>query len=253
MYENIIYCGAGKFVSHGDWIHPDRVINSYELIFVLSGTVYMNENNVQYQLKRNDLLLLEPTLHHFGYEKSSNTSFFWVHFTGLSEINSKLKYQTLTDTYNLSLLFKQLLHYRSENQMAESLDYLTRLILIEAFSLKKEEDTNKLVSEVIAWITANRDIILKVEQISEHFGYNADYISRLFKANYGKSLKEYINDVKISYIKQLLLTRELSLTDIACNAGFDDYKYFLKFFKYHEGITPTQFLKSYPKTHINKK
>lgn len=253
MYESVTYCGAGKFVSHGEWIHPDRIITSYELIFVLNGTVYINEDDVQYQLKKNDLLLLEPTLRHYGYEKSSNTSFFWVHFTGLPEINSKLKYQTLVNTYNLSLLFKQLLHYRSENQMAESLDYLTRLILIEAFSLKKEEDTNKIVSEVVAWITANRDIILKVEQVSEHFGYNADYISRLFKANYGKSLKEYINDIKISYIKQLLLTSDLSLTAIACNAGFDDYKYFLKFFKYHEGVTPTQFLKSYSKTHINKK
>ena len=120
-------------------------------------------------------------------------------------------------------------------------------------SIKKQEDTNKVISEAVAWITANRDIILKVEEVSEHLGYNADYISRLFKANYGKSLKEYINDVKISHIKQLLLTSNLSLTDIACSTGFDDYKYFLKFFKYHEGVTPTQFLKSYTKTHINNK
>ena len=84
-------------------------------------------------------------------------------------------------------------------------------------------------------------------------GYNADYISRLFKAHYGKSLKEYMSNVKIDYIKQLLLTSELPLSDVAYNAGFYDYKYFLKFFKYHEGITPTQFLKAYPKTHINKK
>lgn len=252
MYENVIYCGAGKFVSHGEWIHPDRTINSYELIFVLDGTVYINEDNIQYQLKKNDLLLLEPTLRHFGYKKSNNTSFFWVHFTGLPKTNSKLKYQTIADAYNLSLLFKQLLHYRSENQTAECLDYLTRLILIEVFSLKRQ-DTNRIVSEVVAWITANRDIILKVEQVSEHFGYNADYISRLFKANYGKPLKEYIDHVKLNYIKQMLLTSNVSLTDIAYNTGFDDYKYFLKFFKYHEGITPTQFLKSYPKTHVNKK
>lgn len=253
MYENVAYCGAGKFVSHGEWVHPDRIINSYELIFVLSGTVCINEDSVQYQLKKNDLLLLEPTLRHFGYKKSSNTSFYWVHFTGAPHINPKFKYQTLADTYNLSLLFKQLLHYRSENQIAECLDYLTRLILIEAFSFKKQEYTNKIVSEAVAWITANKDILLKVEQVSEHFGYNTDYISRLFKVNYGKSLKEYINDVKINYIKQLLLTTNLSLTDIAYNTGFVDYKYFLKFFKYHEGVTPTQFLKSYSKTHVNIK
>ena len=127
MYENVTYCGAGKFVSHGEWIHPDRIINSYELIFVLDGTVYINEDNVQYQLKKNDVLLLEPTLRHFGYKKSSNTSFFWVHFTGLPQINAKLKYQTLSDSYNLSLLFKQLLHYDKHAKISNEINYVIKV------------------------------------------------------------------------------------------------------------------------------
>lgn len=253
MYENITYCSAGKFVSQGEWIHPDRVINSYELIFVLSGTVYINEDNVDYQLKKNEILLLSPTAHHFGYKKSSDTSFFWIHFTGDAPINVNMKYQMLSDTYNLSLLFKQLLHYQSDNQTAECLNYITRLILIEVFSLRSNNNSNKIVAEVAAWVSSNKDSLITVEQVSEHFGYNTDYISRLFKMHYGKKLKEYINDVKASYIKQLLLTSNLSLTDVAYSTGFEDYKYFLKFFKYHEGVTPSQFLKSYPKTHINSK
>lgn len=253
MYENVVYCGAGKFVSQGRWIHPDRLINSYEVIFVISGTVYITENDTQYQLKKDDLLLLEPNRHHYGYQESMNTSFFWVHFTGAPDIAPNLKYQNIRESYNLSLLFKQLMHYRAEKQSGESLDYLTRLILIECFTSNEKENTNRIASETAAWIRANRDMMLKVEQVAEHFGYNADYMSRTFKANYGKSIKEYIDGVKIDYIKQLLLTSDMTLTSIACNTGFSDYKYFLKFFKYHEGITPTQFLKIYPKTHINKK
>jgi hypothetical protein len=87
MYENVSYCGAGKFVSHGEWIHPDRVINSYELIFVINGTVYINENHNQYKLEKNDLFLLEPGVRHFGYKKSSSTSFFWVHFNNVENLN----------------------------------------------------------------------------------------------------------------------------------------------------------------------
>lgn len=253
MYENVICCGAGKFVSQGRWIHPDRVINSHEVIFVVSGTVYITEGDTQYQLKKDDLLLLEPNRRHFGYKESVNTSFFWVHFTGGPQIEPGLKYQNIRESYNLSLLFKQLMHYRAEATSSESLDYLTRLILIECFSTYKSENANRIASEAAAWIKANRDVPLKVEQVSEHFGYNADYMSRVFKANYGKSVKEYIDSVKIDYIKQLLLTSDMTLTDIAGNLGFNDYKYFLKFFKYHEGLTPTQFLKTYPKTHINNK
>lgn len=253
MYESVFYRGAGKFISHGEWCHPNRTINSNEIIFVTEGTVYINEDGKEYPLKKNDLLLLEQNRNHFGYKSSTDTSFYWMHFVGGPEIDRSLKHQSISEPYNLSLLLKQLLHYRCANNPKESLDYLTRLILIECFSHSIPTESNRIVSEVSAWVLANRDSALKVEQIADHFGYNADYISRIFKAHYGKSLKEYIGEVRIDYIKQLLLSEDISLSDVAYQTGFGDYKYFLKFFKYHEGITPTQFLKIYPKTHINKK
>lgn len=252
MYEDVFYSGAGKFVSHGEWIHPDRVISTYEIIFVLGGSVHITEDRKTYCLEKNDLLLLEPGRRHFGHQVSSNTSFFWVHFKSDSRWDLLLKQQNIPDAYNLSLLFKQLMHYLTENQSRECLDYLTRLILIECLSVKKRKDANSIMAEIAAWIKANRDLPLNVTGISKRFGYNADYLSRLFKTGYNQSLKAYISDVKMDYIKQLLLTTDLSLTDISVQAGFEDYKYFLKFFKYHEGITPTQFLKAYPKTYINK-
>lgn len=252
MYEGVFYSGAGKFVSHGEWIHPDRVISTYELIFVLGGSVHITEDGKVYCLKKNDLLLLEPGLRHFGHKQSSNTSFFWVHFRCDRKPGFLQKHQNIPNAYNLSLLFKQLMHYRTENQSEESLHYLTRLILMECFSAKNRSDTSGIALEVAAWIDANRDLPLNVKWISKHFGYNGDYLSRLFKISYNKSLKEYISHAKLNYIKQLLLTTDLSLADISGQTGFEDYKYFLKFFKYHEGITPTQFLKAYPKTYINK-
>lgn len=253
MYESIIYEGAGRFVSEGEWIHPDRIANSYELIFVILGTVYICENGTQYELKKNHILLLEPGYRHYGFKKSASTSFFWLHFTGEPQSNLLPKHQCINEGYNLSILFKQILHYLTENQSNECLNYLTRLILFEVFSRKEEKDKNRITSELAAWITANRDIHIKVEDLAKHFGYNPDYISRIFKLSYGKSVKEYIDSIRMDHIKKLLLTGDMTLTQIASSTGFTEYKYFLKFFKYHEGITPTQFLASYPKTHINIK
>ncbi|MBQ7779462.1 MAG: AraC family transcriptional regulator [Clostridia bacterium] len=253
MYENATYCGAGKFVSHGEWIHPDRVIDSHEIIFVIKGRVYLTEDGKEYELKENDVLLLEQGLRHYGHFPSSNTSFFWVHFKNAPKPDPALKLRNMKDSYDLPLLFKQLVHYRAENRPTEAMDYLTRLILIECFSPQVSDVRSPTVSEIAAWINANRDTVIKAEQVAAHFGYNADYLSRAFKASCGKPLKEYIDSVKMTYIKQLLLTGGKTLTDVSCEAGFSDYKYFLKYFKYHEGITPTQFLSTYPKTHINTK
>ena len=105
--------------------------------------------------------------------------------------------------------------------------------------------------KVAAWIDGNCHTAITETQIATQFGYNADYLNRLFKSSFSKSIKQYINERRIEYIKGLMLRSELPLKEIAIRSGFDEYKYFLKFFKYHEKITPTEFHKQYAKMHIN--
>ncbi|MBQ2780616.1 MAG: helix-turn-helix domain-containing protein [Clostridia bacterium] len=62
-----------------------------------------------------------------------------------------------------------------------------------------------------------------------------------------------MDEGKILLIKNLLLNTNATLTEVASTCGFEEYKYFLKFFKYHENMTPTEFCNIYAKTHINNK
>ena len=64
-------------------------------------------------------------------------------------------------------------------------------------------------------------------------------------------LKQYISETKLCRIKTLLLSPDYSLQEIASMTGFSEYKYFLKFFRYHEGSTPTEFRSLYFNTHMN--
>ena len=50
---------AGLFYTDKDWIHPTTSIETYEIILVLNGTVYIEEDGKKYTLERNNLLLLE--------------------------------------------------------------------------------------------------------------------------------------------------------------------------------------------------
>lgn len=252
MFEDIKYAGCGKFISRGEWIHPDRIINSHEIIFVTSGTVFINENGIDYALKENDLLLLEPNLRHFGYKESTDTSFYWLHYVGSTEAELT-KQMHIESPYNLSILCKQLIHYSTDNKFPECLDYLIRLILAEISSSKIILTENKLVNRASQWVKANNDIIIKVSDVADYLGYNTDYISRLFKKHYGINLKEYIDRTKIQFVKNQLLNTNFSLREISFNSGFDEYKYFIKFFKQHEKLTPTEFRSAYSKTHINHK
>ena len=253
MFESVKYVSSGKFVSCGQWIHPDRIIDSYEVIFVIKGNVYINENGKEYHLKENEILILEPGVRHFGYRESNDTSFYWIHWTSDKKLLPDVKSFKLTKPYSVSVLFSQLLNYSFEKSPLEMLDYTARLILGEIYLRNTGAAESRIANTVADWIMSNQDLPIKVSDVSRHFGYNSDYISRLFKKAYKKTLKEYIDEAKANHIKNMLLNTSLPLNDISASCGFDEYKYFLKFFKYHTKMTPTEFLNIYSGTHINNK
>ncbi len=253
MFETVKYISSGKFISNGEWIHPDRILDSYEMIFVTKGHVYLNENGTDYPLQAGDTLILQPGIRHYGYQSSHDTEFFWFHWKG--EISSSIlcKHRKIEDYYAISLYFRQLLQSRVEGAPSECLDYLIRLILAELLFNSASPHINHTAESIAAWIKANCHTAIKASEVAAHFGYNVDYLNRMFKANYFKSIKEYIDDERIKHIKAIMLSTDLSLNEVALKSGFSEYKYFLKFFKYHEGITPTQFFKQNARLYINSR
>lgn len=253
MFEDVKICGIGKFISNGEWIHPDRVMDSYEIIFVTKGEVYINEDGVEYHIQPNEMLILQPNLRHYGSKSSRDTEFFWLHWRGGPNIPTHIKHRRIENPYVISLYIRQLLDARVLQKSAESMDYLTRLILIELYSNSKPPVVNRTAEKIEAWINANCHTAITERQIAEQFGYNPDYLNRLFKANFSKTIKQYINEKRMEHIKGLMLCSDLPLKEIANRSGFSEYKYFLKFFTYHEKLTPTEFYKQYAKMPINSR
>ncbi len=251
MLENVRYVNCGKFICDGEWQHPDRTIDWYTVIFVTKGNVYIQESDTKYTLKKDDVVLLSPHKRHFGYQTSSDVEYFWLHFQGGFAWPANLKHTKIENPYTVSLYFRCLVNNRVLKKPPEGMDYLTRLILIELYAGSVQPNTNRMAENIAAWIRANCHTALTETQIAAHFGYNTDYINRMFKKNFFKTIKQYINDKRMEHIKTLMLSDNLTLGEIAAMSGFSEYKYFLKFFKYHEGITPTEFYKQYAKIHIN--
>lgn len=108
-----------------------------------------------------------------------------------------------------------------------------------------EDDPNARLYAICDWIAANSDRRLLVSDVAAHFSYNEDYITRLFKHHYKGGIKSYIDAARSKRIRELLLTTDKRICDIADECGFQDPKSFQKFFKYHEGMSATQFRELY--------
>ncbi len=253
MFEDVRYSSCGRLISREPWIHPNRTIDSHEVLFVISGPIFLSENGTDYTLGQNDVFILEPGLHHLGTKPSEAADFFWLHLHGIPTQVPLFKQKQVSDPYGLTLLFRQILQYRVEQKPAEAMDYLARLILMELLSGSLNPASSRSAEIAAAWIRANRSLPLRVSQVAAHLGYHPDYLNRLFKSVFQKSVKEYIDAERMNCIKSLLLTSQSTLSETASAAGFSDYKCFLKFFKYHEGMTPTEFCKIYAREYVNTK
>ena len=66
----------------------------------------------------------------------------------------------------------------------------------------------------------------------------------MFKKKSGKSVIEYINEVRINRAKSFLEKEDTSIGSIALLVGFGDINYFSRKFKALVGMTPTEYKKS---------
>ncbi len=84
---------------------------------------------------------------------------------------------------------------------------------------------------------------ISVKEIALLFNYNEKYIGKLFKAQTGFTVKEYLNRRRLDTAEQLLRNTKLSITEISSKSGFNNVTYFNRLFKKHFNFSPKNYRK----------
>lgn len=61
----------------------------------------------------------------------------------------------------------------------------------------------------------------------------------------GKTISQYITEIRVQHAKELLRDRSMKLYDVALNTGYKDANYFTKIFKKAYGVTPSEYREKY--------
>ncbi|MGM1046471.1 MAG: AraC family transcriptional regulator [Bacillota bacterium] len=100
----------------------------------------------------------------------------------------------------------------------------------------------KIVDEIIEYIRYHiHDPRLSVENIADHIALSAKYVRQLFLDQYGMSLSNYILNLRIEKVKELLQQSDMSVAEISQQAGFQTKSHFFTAFKKATGMTPAQY------------
>ncbi|MGZ7440314.1 helix-turn-helix domain-containing protein [Paenibacillus sp. TH7-28] len=276
--EQAAFLSAGTFLTNQPWIHKERVIDSYEIICPVDSTLYIESNHVPYAIEAGEILLIPPHTFHRGLKVcEGRLKFHWLHFSGahlgpkteeevIRKINEKDPdemiilpiYTNKIDSRRFHVMFNQLLDLYQEKKPRSYLDaYLTCLLYeltaeIKSYLIQKASHGNRL-QPIQDWIRIHAFEDITLEQIADHFKYNKNYLSRIYKENTGIGISEQIIKFRLKHAKELLTETDLSIIEIASEVGYEDSKYFMRLFKKYVNVTPTEYRKTFYCKHYNKK
>jgi two-component system response regulator YesN len=123
------------------------------------------------------------------------------------------------------------------------LDKLSAFMLsfLEPFGQSQEAHAGKL-REVLRYIHQHfHEKDFTIQAMAEDVNLTETYLCAFFKKQVGKTIKSYINELKLERSKELLGNLQMKLFEIALRLGFADANYFTTFFKKHTGMTPTEY------------
>ncbi|MDR0537067.1 MAG: response regulator [Tannerellaceae bacterium] len=132
---------------------------------------------------------------------------------------------------------RNLLETRKRNQKL-----LNEQIRIEPSKIAINSLDEQLVKKAIAYTEAHlSDPDLSVEELSRELGMSRVNLYKKLSSIAGKTPTEFIRLIRLKRAAQLLEESQLSVSEIAYEVGFNNPKYFRKYFRDEFGILPSHY------------
>ena len=106
------------------------------------------------------------------------------------------------------------------------------------------EEEYHAVSIVANEINTNLTERKKNSELAERVSMSVNNLQKCFQQVYGKTVTEYIRDVRLSRALELLQTKEKNISEVVSAIGLNSHSYFSQMFKEKYGISPRDILNS---------
>ncbi|MDU1855092.1 MAG: AraC family transcriptional regulator, partial [Clostridium baratii] len=114
---------------------------------------------------------------------------------------------------------------------------------INDLSYEKDIVHNSILKPAIEYIYSHKNENVSLKKASDLCHISSSYFSRIFSKEVGQNYSTYISKLKIEWAKQLLISTDITVSEISDNLGFNESGYFIKIFKKYESITPSLYRK----------
>jgi len=125
-----------------------------------------------------------------------------------------------------------------------------RELASSSFAQVKPNTESRRVAKVKDYITSHYIEDIRLEQMSSMVSMSPTAFSRFFKLRTGKTLAEYIVDIRLGHAARKLVDTNEPVSQICFSCGFNTLTNFNRLFKKRKGCSPTDFREKYAKTKV---
>ena len=113
--------------------------------------------------------------------------------------------------------------------------------IIKSYDTASATDVRREILSTQDFINNNYNRDLSMEMLASMVYLTPDYLNRLFKKSTGKSLSQYIRQVRMEKASELLRTTNRKVIDIGASVGYANYSYFCQCFREYFGKSPEKY------------
>ena len=129
----------------------------------------------------------------------------------------------------------------ASTSMYNMLKWLSFFINLAVDADSSLSSKKSVVDQAKTYIEAHYTEMITQNEIAKVVYLTPGHLSRLFKKETGVSINQYVNDRRIAQAKELLISTDVSINEVALRSGFSSSSYFITSFRKLTGETPQKF------------
>ncbi|MBP1043952.1 helix-turn-helix domain-containing protein [Vagococcus sp. BWB3-3] len=165
----------------------------------------------------------------------------------LIQLGQLLGTDVLTTEKNQALYHRVLSEYNPE-EIERILVEQVIYPMVRGIKAKTSEQFKGISEKIIHIVRAEYDQDISLESIADRLHYNPNYLSSIFKKEYGINFGEFLMNYRLDMAKKWLVESDLTVKDIAEKLQYRNSQNFIRFFKKKVGTTPGDYRRAIRQT-----
>lgn len=236
-----------------------------EMAYIISNKAIFIIDDVTYEVKEGDIVIINPNQVHKGMLVSPNnlSDEFFIGFSnfGFEDMKENILFSgeyPIIETKpssrgKITKLISDIMYENNSNDIGKCCMLKSYLIQFIIIAIREKlgiiEDNigikTKVSTEITTYFKEHFSEKISLEQISKNLYLSPFYISKIFKEQIGEPPINYLIKIRLEKAKELLQGQNnLSIKEISATVGYNDAYHFSKLFKKYYGVSPIEYKKN---------